>query len=84
MGGEQETLALDGTARHLSQGAVAPFLHNSQLLADSYHSYKSLSSIGEKISHALRAYYTTKGLEPPYAISRNRVIEQLMQLKNQG
>jgi hypothetical protein len=48
------------------------------------HSHKSLSSIGEKISQALRAYYTTKGLEPPYAISRNRVIEQLMQLKKRG
>jgi hypothetical protein len=48
------------------------------------HSPKSLSSIGEKISQTLRAYYTANGLEPPYAISRNRVIEQLMQLKKRG
>jgi hypothetical protein len=47
-------------------------------------SHKSLSSIGEKISHTLRARYTANGLEPPYAISRNRVIEQLMQLKKRG
>lgn len=48
------------------------------------HSHKSLSSIGEKISQTLREYYVTKRLEPPYAISRNRVIEQLMQLKKRG
>lgn len=47
-------------------------------------SHKSPSSIGEKISHTLRAYHTAKGLEAPYAISRNRVIEQLMQLKKRG
>lgn len=48
------------------------------------HSHKSLSSIGEKISQTLRACYSTCGLEPPYAVSRNRVIEQLMQLKRRG
>lgn len=47
-------------------------------------SHKSPSSTGEKISQTLRAYYAANGLEPPYAISRNRVIEQLMQLKKRG
>jgi hypothetical protein len=47
-------------------------------------SHKSLSSIGEKISLILREHYSTKRLEPPYAISRNKVIEQLMQLKKRA
>lgn len=44
-------------------------------------SHKSLSSHAEQISKSLKAYYKKSRIEPPYAISRNRLIEHLMILK---
>jgi len=45
-------------------------------------SHKSLSGHAERISSFLKAYYEKNGIDPPYAISRNRVIEHLSDLKN--
>ena len=47
-------------------------------------SHRSLSSIGESLSQTLREYYAANNTAPPYAISRNRVIEHLMQFKKRG
>lgn len=44
-------------------------------------SHKSLSSHAQQISDTLKGYYRENGLEPPYAVSRNRLIAHLMKLK---
>jgi len=47
-------------------------------------SHKSISSHAEQISKSLKVYYEKSGIEPPYAISRNRLIEHLMYLKKRA
>ncbi|WP_419176801.1 FIST N-terminal domain-containing protein [Desulfosediminicola sp.] len=44
-------------------------------------SHKSVSSHAEQMSDTLKAYYKENGTEPPYATSRNRLIDHLMTLK---
>lgn len=44
-------------------------------------SNKSLSSHAEQLSDTLKKYYENKNVDPPYATSRNRLIEHLMTLK---
>ena len=47
-------------------------------------SHSSLSSIGEKLSQIFREYYAANNTAPPYAISRNRIIEHFAQIKKRG
>jgi hypothetical protein len=47
-------------------------------------SHKSLTSHAEQTSNTLKAYYAKNGIDPPYAISRNRVVEHLMTLKSRA
>lgn len=46
-----------------------------------HRSHKSLSGHAEQISKCLKDYYKNSGMKPPYAISRNRLIEHLTALK---
>ncbi len=48
------------------------------------NSHKSLSGHAEQISRSLKAYYEKNGIDPPYPISRNRLIEHLMEFKNRS
>lgn len=48
------------------------------------NSHRSLSGHAEQISNSLKAYYEKNGIDPPYAISRNRLIKHLMDLKNRA
>ncbi len=48
------------------------------------NSHRSLSRHAEQLSSSLKAYYEKNGIDPPYAISRNRLIKHLMDLKNRA
>lgn len=47
-------------------------------------SHRSLSSQAEQISDALKNFYRENNIDPPYATSRNRLIDHLKEIKNSG
>ena len=47
-------------------------------------SHRSLSNHAEHLSKCFKEYYQNSGKEPPYPISRNRIIEHLMALKKRA